>query len=98
MGGNSFQDAGCTGLYFTTSQNSLCRLSTSLAIFPSLTIQESFATSITRIYFYAVFIVIVNFVIVLFRLPELWLGKTNRSDETVLSFEQQKAIVMKRPI
>jgi len=43
-------------------------------------VQLSFANSITRIYFYAMWLVVIAFVMIIFWLPELPLRKTNRTE------------------
>src|SRR5262249_29955574 len=47
----------------------------------------SFANSITRIYFYTVWLVVAAFLLIIFGLPELPLRKTNRAEAPVPVFE-----------
>jgi hypothetical protein len=53
----------------------------------SAALKLSFANSITQIYFYALWLVAVAFVLVAFGLPELPLRKTNRSEAPAPVFE-----------
>ena len=50
-------------------------------------VKRSFAASITRIYFYAIFLIVASFALIAFGLPEIPLRKTNRTDAPIPAFD-----------
>jgi EmrB/QacA subfamily drug resistance transporter len=53
----------------------------------TVALRQAFATSITKIYFYALWLVAIALVLIAFCLPELPLRKTNRAESHVPAFE-----------